>query len=530
MGGETRFVDEGRTMPESRLLTDEQMQRFIAHGYLCLPSELPASFHRRLYERFDALIGIDERSNNPGNNLLPLVPELNEVFADPVVTGALISVVGRNYVMHPHRALHNNMPGSEAQNLHKDSYWGYRSRVRNHRSRWAMVMYVPQATPLQQGPTGVVPGSHYQTRRPDPALMPEVPGELQAGGFLLIHYDIWHRKMKNLTNRNRFMMKFEFARTENPASPSWDHRDARWSLGDTPGVDMSSVWLRQWRWLLGTTAEPLCAPLRAAALAEAVADLSHADPHRRLAAINAIAASPQAAREMLPGLRARLDDACDPVAIAAAYAMARAGEAAVPLLHDAILANDGPHVEERGSQDVPPDYLTNEERIACAACYGLLEVGGAAVSALFDLLACGQARARKLAVHALGEIADTDDAVTRALCAATTDAEATVRVNAVEALGWKPSTPASLAALTQALRDTAADVRFSAAFALGQLGPAAEAAVASLEVALADENRYVPGYAVEALERIASPRALRALVPFLKSARWCAHTSPASIY
>jgi HEAT repeat protein len=105
-----------------------------------------------------------------------------------------------------------------------------------------------------------------------------------------------------------------------------------------------------------------------------------------------------------------------------------------------------------------------------------------------------------------------------------------VRVNAVEALGWKPSTPASLAALTQALRDTAADVRFSAAFALGQLGPAAEAAVASLEVALADENRYVPGYAVEALERIASPRALRALVPFLKSARWCAHTSPASIY
>ena len=38
-------------------------------------------------------------------------------------------------------------------------YWGYLRRVRNHRCRWAMIMYVPQATPLERGPTGVVPGS-----------------------------------------------------------------------------------------------------------------------------------------------------------------------------------------------------------------------------------------------------------------------------------------------------------------------------------------------------------------------------------
>ena len=52
----------------------------------------------------------------------------------------------------------------------------------------------------------------------------------------------------------------------------------------------------------------------------------------------------------------------------------------------------------------------------------------------------------------------------------------------------------------------------------------------ALREALLDENRYVPGYAVEALERIATPDAMRALVPFLKSSRWCPHTSPASIY
>ena len=58
----------------------------------------------------------------------------------------------------------------------------------------------------------------------------------------------------------------------------------------------------------------------------------------------------------------------------------------------------------------------------------------------------------------------------------------------------------------------------------------AEAAVPALRDALHDENRYVPGYAVEALERIATPDAMQVLLPFLKTARWCPHTSPASIY
>ena len=117
-------------------------------GICCLQTQLPESFHRAIYERFDTLIG-DDAKLNPGNNLLPAVPELNRIFADPVVRGALTSVVGPDYVMHPHRALHNNPPGSDAQRMHKDSYWGYLRRVRNHRCRWAMIMYVPQATPLR---------------------------------------------------------------------------------------------------------------------------------------------------------------------------------------------------------------------------------------------------------------------------------------------------------------------------------------------------------------------------------------------
>jgi HEAT repeat protein len=94
----------------------------------------------------------------------------------------------------------------------------------------------------------------------------------------------------------------------------------------------------------------------------------------------------------------------------------------------------------------------------------------------------------------------------------------------------KPATPTAVAALSRAIKDPDLQARFSAALSLAQIGPAAEAAVPALRDALHDENRYVPGYAVEALERIATPDAMQVLLPFLKTARWCAHTSPASIY
>ena len=512
------------------LLTDEQMQRFIAHGYLLLRTTLPESFHRAIYDRFDGLIGGDANLN-PGNNLLPACPEIDSLFQDPAVTGALQSVLGSDYVMHPHRALHNNVPGSPAQNMHKDSYWGYRRRIRNHRARWAMIMYVPQATPLEQGPTGVIPGSQYQMRRPDEALMPELPAALPAGGFLLIHYDIWHRKMLNLTQRKRFMMKFEFIRMHEPERPSWDHRDAAWRLDELPGLDMSAVWRRQWQWLRGGRSAATPAP--AGPAIDAGLDAA-GDPRVVLAAINAIAGDAEAVRARLGRLLGLLGHAVDPVGIDAGYAIAAAGAAAVAPLRELILRHDGEHVPEKREGEAAIDYVPNDERIARNAVAALVEIGAASVPALLDLLAAGAACARKLAAFALGEIGSTGPAAppgaAEALCAAAADPEAAVRVNAVEALGLLPATPRTLAALAAALRDLEEEVRFSAALSLAKLGPAAEPTIPLLAAALHDSNRYVPGYAVEALERIGTAGATRTLLPFLKTARWCAQTSPASTF
>jgi HEAT repeat protein len=509
-------------MTSPTLLTDAQMQRFVAHGYLCLRTELPECFHRGIWERFDTLIGT-EASLNPGNNLLPAVPELNQVFADSVVRGALTSVVGPDYVMHPHRALHNNLPGSDGQRIHKDSYWGYLRRVRNHRCRWAMIMYVPQATPLERGPTGVIPGSQYQSQRPDEALMREVAGCLETGGFLLIHYDIWHRKMKNFTQDKRFMMKFEFIRMREPDAPSWDHADPAWRLDELPGLDLSAVWRRHWNWLRGASEQDV--PVNHID----TANLTDTDPRRRLAAINDIALSTEAARTRLQALAALLHDPLEPIAVDAAYAMASAGADAVPLLLNILRGDTEEDTDlDRGSHD---GSRPDAGMPARSAAYGLAEIGLPAVQGLLDILDNGAgSRARKLAAFALGEIAGTGTEVVNALCSATQDPAASVRINAIEALGLKSATPSAVAALSRAIKDIDPQARFSAALSLAQIGPAAEAAVPALKDALHDENRYVPGYAVEALERIATPSAIRVLLPFLKAARWCPHTSPASIY
>lgn len=507
------------------LLTDEQMQTFIAHGVLRLPTTLPTSYHREVYAKFDALIGGDENLN-PGNNLLPACPEIGAVLADPVVVGALISVLGPDYVMHPHRALHNNVPGSPAQSMHKDSYWGYCRRVRNHRSRWAMVMYVPQATPLEQGPTGVIPGSQYQMRRPDEVVMPEVPGCLETGGFLLIHYDIWHRKMRNFTQNKRFMMKFEFIRMHEPEAPTWNHADGNWRLQDKPSIDMSAVWCRQWDWL--RHAESATVPLGPGL--DIAAGLVSGEERTVLDTLNAMARDGAAARAHLAALLGLLEHAFDPIAIDAGYVLAAAGPAAITGLKVAILARDGVHVAEKSRELGPLDYVSNTERVALAAIHALIEIGAASVPALLEMLAHGQPLARKLAAFALGEVGAATEPVARALCAAAADDEPAVRVNAVEALGMMQGTPAVVTALTAAVYDGEAEVRFSAALSLARLGPDAEAAVPTLSEALRDGNRYVGGYAVEALERIGTQQASRVLLPFLKQARWCPVTTPQSIF
>ncbi|MBT7099917.1 phytanoyl-CoA dioxygenase, partial [Candidatus Poribacteria bacterium] len=222
-------------------LTDAQMRQYIADGYIALDVGLPRSFHDDVYATTHDVF---EKEGNPGNNVLPRIPALREVYGHPVVDGALRSVLGDGYYMHPHRHCHHNPPGSPGQTMHIDSW-----ARRRHTTRMVMVFYYPQDTPAERGPTGVVAASHPYNDRPegDPRW-DELKLVGDAGTVVLVHYDIWHRGTPNTTDEPRYMMKFLFSRMDEPTQPTWDATGDAWQ--DDTGLHPA---MREtlWNWHTG---------------------------------------------------------------------------------------------------------------------------------------------------------------------------------------------------------------------------------------------------------------------------------------
>eukprot|EP00930_Biecheleria_cincta_P084710 TRINITY_DN74159_c0_g1_i1.p1 TRINITY_DN74159_c0_g1~~TRINITY_DN74159_c0_g1_i1.p1 ORF type:complete len:647 (+),score=96.37 TRINITY_DN74159_c0_g1_i1:68-2008(+) len=240
------------------LLSDEQVQSFIARGYLVLPpreSEVAEGLGPDLHAGiFRATQDLGVRADQLGNNILPALPDLARVYESRRVSGALKSLLGPGYVMHPHRFCHKSQPGRQAQTWHRDSYWG-NWHPRSHMPYWVMALYFPQDTPVELGPTGILPFSQYYnkdegsrglfgvTRFSDCDLtegaviqawqVREHPLVCRAGTVALIHYDLWHRGAANNTDDGiRFMFKFQFTRMISPslAPRAWSfaHSKADW--------------------------------------------------------------------------------------------------------------------------------------------------------------------------------------------------------------------------------------------------------------------------------------------------------------
>ena len=105
-----------------------------------------------------------------------------------------------------------------------------------------------------------------------------------------------------------------------------------------------------------------------------------------------------------------------------------------------------------------------------------------------------------------------------ALQAALTGGDPVARRRA--AYGFGPLGRAGIGDLVEAAEHGDAEVRARTVDVIGDVGLAAGDAVPALERALAEDDHYVRGYAVQALRRIATPRATTALLNHLETARW----------
>ena len=473
----------------NHLLTDAQIQRFILDGYITVQTDAIPEIHGKIYDEIETVF---EKEGNVGNNILPRVPRIQQVFDQPVVRGALTSLLGPDYILNPHRHCHLNPPGSRGQSWHKDCYV-FDHNIRHPRFQWLLAFYYPQDTTWDMGPSGVIPGKqNYKTisnANPEDTLEPVYPICGDAGIVTLMHFDSWHRANPNVSDKKRYMLKFQFTRLREPRAPAWDHQEESWMPAEE---DVNpAISLDVWRWLQG----------------KAVNGRS-----------NSIAGAEEEA----------LSDEDECVRVNAAYSLAE-DETAIPLLVDAMRKETLAAIEETTAKTADNAHGTNPT--AGAAARALSTMGETAVPALLEALQDDHWWIRAMAADVLARMGTAADAAVPDLVSRVSDDHWWVRRNALEALrSMGEISEDTMPTVVRAVKDPDYRVRRNAALVLCNVGEAGDPAVNNLIDILHDENRYNRFYAALALRRIGTPRARNALLDALFTARWCAATTADDLY
>ncbi len=533
-------------MSDPILLTDEQVRQFIVNGYLVFEPTVPEGTHEACYRKLNEIIDAEA---NPGNNILPRVPEMRHVLNSPEVRGALLSVLGPGYLEHPHRYCHplgpveSPPPVSEVEerlrnNCHQDGYTPM-GHPRQHYVRYARIMYYPQDSPVELGPTHVIPGTQYNRGLSDEDRANTLPVAGRAGTVSLTHFDIGHAAGVSLLPRHRHMIKFIYMRAHEPSMPTWNCQSTGWEKPAeiTAPHDMELTWSHQWDWLCGQRDRYASWDQQlndqTGDVAALIAQLNDGvELATRLDAVRGLAALAAQAEAAVPALIDVLGKEHQALRVEATYALGRMGEVAVAPLA-AALGEAGRRADEHSAPPAWNEGATHMEDAAQA----LAAVGTPALAALVDLLQSPSEWTRVNAAFALGEMDSHAAPAVEALTNALDDSSHRVVRTAIDALGnvvaSNPPSP-SVQALGRMLeadhpnwheeasrrwvpRD---QVRTNAATVCARLGSAAASLEGDLFRALDDPCGHVGSFAVNALQRLGTQTATQAAIDYLYSQRW----------
>lgn len=239
------LVQEGIVLSEiSPTLTDAHVVEFCKQGYLILEGAVPDEINRRTY---DYLIA------NPSGQPIELLQEdwfIEQVLLNPQAAGAVRSLLGKTFMLPKGLANHRIECPAPAQGWHRDGGSRYGPEL-NH----LQVFYYPQDTPIELGPTGLVPGSHFyfslsRCMGHFTSIRSAVNTAAPAGSIFITVYSIWHRRSESTAHGIRNMLKYCYWRTVPPerdwlVAPDFDPATASYSL-DGPFLQPPRQQFRDW--------------------------------------------------------------------------------------------------------------------------------------------------------------------------------------------------------------------------------------------------------------------------------------------
>lgn len=510
-----------------KLLTDDQVRRFIVDGCLTFQPEVEPTLHDRIDQKLRDAV---EKEFPVGNNVLSRVPEIWQVLRAPNIRGALTSLLGPNYYVHPHRAIHSSKPvedrdvhyeadhnappmgkGSMAgSGWHQDAQSPL-SRARHHTPKYLIAFYFPHDTPELMGPTRFQAGS-YLFSEPHAPTGVVLPDFVAAGTFMLLHFDTVHAGWPNRTDSTRYVIKVVFTRTDHPKMASWHNVESHWQTpaSHTAEVDLEPAWRHVWHWMRG---EPTLE--RNGGLNET--DLNSQDEQVRMQNIYQ-----EFNDEEIHNLVDRI----------------------------AALENSGMH-ERRKATDkdgkaIPRDHVIGKERrwneraiVFDDAAYALAASGEKAIEPLVGLLACKDPWVRINAVFALGELGPIAKRAVPEVVKLLDDPHQQVVRQTLDALasigeGLECSFEKIRSLLTES-NDTWQEpevmrgwtgedqIRMNAALVLLSAinnDCDLDTVTSILSESLGDRNGYVPAIATEALIRIGTTDSHATALKYLQERRW----------
>lgn len=498
-------------------LSDSDLKRFLIDGYLVIPPAelgMDAQWHADLFQYASHVI---QSEGNPGNNILPRIPQLNHLFSDARVVSVLGRLLGKDYQMQPHRFPHQTLKGQKDQLWHKDSFFGYSRPLRHNQVRNVMLMYYPQKTTLDMGPTALRRGTQYCSIDPK-KFKPQNSSEEQfinewadkkwredtdryleceAGSILLIHYDLVHRGTRNDAHE-RQMYKFQFRRIVEPSMddetipehvPSYE--DVQLDDDFKYNEELDPPARAIWNWINNI---PFIVEDKNDS-SELVLDINSPSELNRFATVYSLGL-----KGNYQQLISRLYSPSDQVCINAA--------------HGLVACRSRECVKEMMSVFQKGPKTGQSQLVRSAAMFVFSEWG-------------------PLVRQELNE-KELDQLIRYLLKWKVVTSDVNVRLYFTEALGTifcnvdEGDELLSLVVerLSDLLFDNNEQIRFTAAISLARIGAGANSALPSVQRAIEqDQNRYVVGHLFSTLERFTSMESMKLLIQYLKASRWCQFTT-----